>query len=321
MVAESVHDPLHQRVLDPACGSGTFLFHAVRRYLLAADQADRPLAKALEELTDQVLGIDLHPVAVALARVTYLLAIGRARLMDDSRGPITVPVYLGDSVQWTQRLDLFSEGQLLIPTGTGDQLFEDELRFPDHLLANADWFDRLIEELAALAIKPREKGTTPSLNAVFRRLAVSETDQPAITASFEVLCRLYDNGRDHIWSYYIRNLVRPIWLSREENRVADIAYIETGSGFVYAAFILDLFSRMIVGWQVSDTLRAELALDALEMAAWSRGDRMDGQLIHHSDRGVTTACQLSRAPRMVSIGPYLGTADLWPDRRAPTEEE
>jgi putative transposase len=68
--------------------------------------------------------------------------------------------------------------------------------------------------------------------------------------------------------------------------VADITYIDTSSGFVYAAFILDLFSRMIVGWQVSDTLRAELALDALEMAIWSRSGRMDGQLVHHSDRGV-----------------------------------
>ena len=68
--------------------------------------------------------------------------------------------------------------------------------------------------------------------------------------------------------------------------VADITYIDTSSGFVYAAFILDLFSRMIVGWQVSDTLRAELALDALEMAIWSCSGRMDGQLVHHSDRGV-----------------------------------
>jgi transposase InsO family protein len=68
--------------------------------------------------------------------------------------------------------------------------------------------------------------------------------------------------------------------------VADITYVETAAGFVYAAFILDLFSRMIVGWQVSDTLRAELALDALEMAVWSRGGRMGGQLIHHSDHGV-----------------------------------
>jgi putative transposase len=68
--------------------------------------------------------------------------------------------------------------------------------------------------------------------------------------------------------------------------VADITYVETVAGFVYASFILDLYSRMIVGWQVSDTLRAELALDALEMAIWSRGDRIDGQLVHHSDRGV-----------------------------------
>ena len=60
--------------------------------------------------------------------------------------------------------------------------------------------------------------------------------------------------------------------------VADITYVETRSGFVYAAFILDLFSRMIVGWQVSDTLRAELALDALEMAIWSRGDQIGGEL-------------------------------------------
>jgi putative transposase len=68
--------------------------------------------------------------------------------------------------------------------------------------------------------------------------------------------------------------------------VADITYVETAGGFVYSSFILDLFSRKIVGWQVSDTLRAELALDALEMAIWSRGDRIDGNLVHHSDRGV-----------------------------------
>ncbi|SDL64747.1 hypothetical protein SAMN05421869_12898 [Nonomuraea jiangxiensis] len=158
-------------------------------------------------------------MAVALARVTYLLAIGRGRLIDSRRGPITVPVYLGDSVQWTQRVDLFSDDHLLIPTGTGSTLFEDELRFPDHLLADAGRFDRLISELASLASKSRAPGTVPSLATLFKRLAVAETDQRAIRESFEVLCRLQDEGRDHIWSYYIRNLVRPVWLSRIENRV------------------------------------------------------------------------------------------------------
>jgi SAM-dependent methyltransferase len=219
IVATTVTDPLAQRVLDPACGSGTFLFHAVRRNLAAAEEAGKPLAEALTDLTGHVLGIDLHPVAVTLARVTYLLAIGQDRLIDASRGPITVPVYLGDSVQWAQRIDLFNEGELVIPTETGGQLFEDELRFPDHLLANAGWFDRLVDELATLATKPRTKGSVPSLTALYKRLAVVPQDQPAIKTSFELLCRLHDNEQDHIWSYYIRNLVRPVWLSRDENRV------------------------------------------------------------------------------------------------------
>jgi putative transposase len=54
--------------------------------------------------------------------------------------------------------------------------------------------------------------------------------------------------------------------------VANITYVETASGFSYAAFIIDLYSSMIAGWQVADNMRAELALDALEMAAWSRGE-------------------------------------------------
>lgn len=219
VVANAVNDPLSQRVLDPACGSGTFLFHAVRRYLAAADDAGRPLAHALSSLSDRVLGIDLHPVAVALARVTYLLAIGKERLVDGTRGPISVPVYLGDSVQWAQKVDLFSADQLLIQTGTGGQLYEDELHFPDHLLADAGRFDRLIDDMAALATRPRATGSVPSLGALFKRLAVAPEDQPDIADSFRVLCRLHDEGRDHIWSYYIRNLVRPIWLSRSENRV------------------------------------------------------------------------------------------------------
>ncbi|MEX2292243.1 MAG: IS3 family transposase [Acidimicrobiales bacterium] len=65
--------------------------------------------------------------------------------------------------------------------------------------------------------------------------------------------------------------------------VADLTYVRTHSGFVYIAFIVDVFSRFIVGWQASRSLHADLALDALEMAIWSRKD-LDG-LIHHSDRG------------------------------------
>lgn len=68
--------------------------------------------------------------------------------------------------------------------------------------------------------------------------------------------------------------------------VADITYVRTFSGWVYTAFVMDLFARRVLGWQVADHLRSDLALDALEMAVWSRRDEDLRGLVHHSDRGV-----------------------------------
>lgn len=68
--------------------------------------------------------------------------------------------------------------------------------------------------------------------------------------------------------------------------VADLTYVATWSGFCYTAFIIDAFSRRIVGWRVSSSLRTDLALDALDMAIWTRqSDDLSG-LVHHTDRGV-----------------------------------
>ncbi|TIQ15462.1 MAG: SAM-dependent DNA methyltransferase, partial [Mesorhizobium sp.] len=79
IVQETVTDPMGSRVLDAACGSGTFLFHAIRRYIAAADSQGLGVGQILDGVTRNVIGMDLHPVAVTLARVTYLLAIGRQR--------------------------------------------------------------------------------------------------------------------------------------------------------------------------------------------------------------------------------------------------
>lgn len=70
--------------------------------------------------------------------------------------------------------------------------------------------------------------------------------------------------------------------------VADITYVRTFSGWVYASFVLDVYSRRIVGWQLSTNLYTDLALDALNMGVWTRerdGTDLSG-LIYHSDRGV-----------------------------------
>lgn len=87
--------------------------------------------------------------------------------------------------------------------------------------------------------------------------------------------------------------------------VADLTYVATWSGFVYTSFIIDAYSRFIVGWQASRSLRTDLALDALEMAIWRRRD-LDG-LVHHSDRGsqylsIRYTERLAEAGAVTSVG-------------------
>jgi transposase InsO family protein len=82
------------------------------------------------------------------------------------------------------------------------------------------------------------------------------------------------------------DLVQRNFTADRPNRlwVADLTYVATWAGFVYVAFVVDVFSRKIVGWRVSRSLRSDLALDALEQALHARPET--DQLIHHSDRGV-----------------------------------
>jgi len=86
------------------------------------------------------------------------------------------------------------------------------------------------------------------------------------------------------------DLVQRAFTADRPNRlwVADLTYVATWTGFVYVAFVVDVFSRKLVGWRVSRSLRSDLALDALEQALHARPEIT--QLIHHSDRGVQYVC-------------------------------
>jgi putative transposase len=112
-----------------------------------------------------------------------------------------------------------------------------------------------------------------------------------------------------------RDLVARRFHAQAPNRlwVADLTYVRTWAGFMYVAFITDVFSRRIVGWQASTSLRTDLALHALEQAIWDRtqaGENLDG-LVHHSDRGVQPRFKESsqRCRVRLSVG-----ARRWPRR-------
>ncbi|HVA81583.1 MAG TPA: N-6 DNA methylase, partial [Candidatus Binataceae bacterium] len=212
-----IDKPLEQRVLDPACGSGTFLFHAVRRLLAAAESAGLPNAEALKRCTENVLGIDVHPVAVINARITYLLAIGEERLRE--RGQLNIPVYLGDSLQWNTE-EIVTAAELRIAVPAKDDALAQHLVFPVRLARNPSLLDATIGEMLRLSADGESEN-------VFRAwIERQETEELAeeqirrtLAASYGKLSARYASQRNHIWGYVARNLARPVWLSSETERV------------------------------------------------------------------------------------------------------
>jgi putative transposase len=106
-----------------------------------------------------------------------------------------------------------------------------------------------------------------------------------------------------------RDLVERRFAASAPNRlwVADLTYVKTHGGFVFVAFVIDVYSRRIVGWQVSRSLRSDLAIDALEMAIFARREHEIEGLIHHSDRGgqylsIRYTERLADAGAVASVG-------------------
>ena len=228
MVQELVDDPLNQRALDPACGSGTFIAAAVTHFLEAANTPSPSLIRhsggsrnpdaaealdpkeLLDRLRDAVTGIDVHPAAVHLARAAWALAARPAidaavQAGYDASG--SAPVYLGDALQLRFRTgDLFAAQQVTIQV-------EDEsnstLTFPVSLVDRADTFDSLMSQVAA----DIERGDDPLL-ALDDHGISDNHERQTLTQTIATLQRLHSEGRNHIWAYYTRNLVRPVALSR-----------------------------------------------------------------------------------------------------------
>jgi len=261
IVVAAVPRPLEQRVLDPSCGSGTFLFQALRHLIRAGREGGVPHADIVATCADRVFGIDVHPVAVALARVTWLLALGD--LVQDRPPTLNVPVYMGDSMQWSLR-PLGSTPEVLVDVPPNDP----PLRIPAGLASDHNLFERALDELN------RGLDTLAEPDAIrdaIARAGATAEDAELLGRTFAQLKQLYLDGRNHIWTFVLRNLLRPVWLSHPEHR-ADVL-IGNPPWIVYRHLSADMKERLKAALQsyglwVGGSLATHQDMFAL---FWARG--------------------------------------------------
>ena len=210
MVRELVTDPLDQRVLDPACGSGTFVAEAVTHFIAAANESGLHPKQVLDKLRTAVTGIDVHPVSVHLARAAWTLAARPAINAAAESGfdaSLTIPIYLGDALQLRFRTgDMFAEHDVRIQVGDEHNT---ELVFPVSLVERAEDFDALMGDIAEAI----ERGDDPYITLDDNHIT-EPNERQVLEQTIGTMRDLHTEGRDHIWAYYTRNLVRPVALSR-----------------------------------------------------------------------------------------------------------
>lgn len=226
IIKRAITAPVEQRVLDPACGSGTFLFHAIRYFLAEAEAGDVAPERRAFEASQHIAGMDIHRVAVIIARVTYLLAL--TPVLAKRAGAIYVPVYLGDAMQLSiSEMIGGRELTIRVPPPAGESQNceavsngRDQLEFPDTFCRDPGLFDKAIERMRSGSEQGQSRDQIEK--ALYRlteqhyRADVTREQQLAITdlgKTYATFDRLRREGRDSVWAYVARNLSRPLAFS------------------------------------------------------------------------------------------------------------
>ena len=210
-----VDDPLNQRVLDPSCGSGTFIETAIDRILSRAGQLSA--TDKLQKLQENVVGIDIHPVAVQLAKATWVMAaadtIRDARAEATDTGAVSAPIYLGDSMQLRYDTGTLSASQSIelethetLPDHTAPIIFS----IPRELARRQADIDRLISEMATAIDEGR------NAEHVADNYQMSNECRQSMKAVAALMAELHAADRNHVWAYYIRNMIRPAVIAEEK---------------------------------------------------------------------------------------------------------
>ena len=206
-------------LLDPTCGSGTFLYLSIREKRARL----RDSAETLRHILNAVCGADIHPLAVIVAKTNYILALGD--LLKKRRGEVTIPIFLADTIKLpqyeheTKMVESAGEFVQRLP-GYVVELDEREVHLPEQLLQDLAVYDQAIELAKEFAQQNKGKRIAPE---PFRNFLDAQrfpnADNPALVQALftvaDALKRFIDADRDSIWAFVLKNTYKPLFFRRK----------------------------------------------------------------------------------------------------------
>ncbi|MFQ5866240.1 MAG: N-6 DNA methylase, partial [bacterium] len=265
MVETALEENPTKSVLDPACGSGTFLYMTVKfkREMLGDSR------KTLDHIQQNVVGVDIHPLAVITAKTNYLLALGD--LIKKRKGSIEIPIYLADAIKLPEKEvseDLFSP----LP-GYKLHIANKNISIPKILSQDSHLYDEAIEickEFATIFAHRKNGDKQAFLSFVENRSKIISKNEKLCEALFllsSAMKELIEEERDTIWAFILKNLYKPMFLREKFDVILgnppwlSYRYVEKGE---YQNFLKEqivtvyrLLSRK-VGPQQKTAVKAEL---------------------------------------------------------------
>jgi len=215
MVRKLMDENNNGSFLDPSCGSGTFLYLTIREKRNRLKDS----IETLEHILDSVFGIDIHPLAVIIAKTNYLLALGDLLRI---RGRINIPIYLSDTIRAPEKE---RAKDVKIPVWFNGNVYrvnieDKDIYFSEAIIKHPILYDKAIECAKDFAIQHAGETVDRSDFYEFMRVQYSSLpqDQDTVQALFftgKILKDFIEQSRDTIWAFILKNIYKPIFLKEK----------------------------------------------------------------------------------------------------------
>jgi len=312
-------------VLDPACGSGTFLVATIkfkRKHLKNKELTEN----ILNHILSNVVGIDVHPLAVITSKVNFLLALGdlvrKYRL-----GRITIPVYMGDSIRLPKEVQTLEEGVIVyVVKGPNDRKF----LIPKVVAENAEAHDEVVQTVREYVNVLGKSDVDTFRNLIkFRSEEFSKIvkanpklENPIVNSLFktaQTMTKLQEEGKDTIWAFILKNIFKPLFFFLRKKKFDIIIGNPPWLSYRYVKSIeyqVDLKKLIIERYKLLPSDKAQL-MTHMELATLFLlrvADlylKSDGQVGFVMPRSVFSADQHDNFRRGAFIHPELGFSNTF----------